>query len=98
MYSEAHYVHGDLSAYNILWWNNKPWIIDVPQGEVVNKWSDMNKVELMLRRDIKNILKYFRSYGIERDPEHILDVFLDTYIPSNLRNYRELRKEGLELL
>ena len=98
MYSEANYVHGDLSGYNILWWNEKPWIIDVPQGEVVNKWSDMNKVELMLRRDIQNVLKYFQSYGIERDPEHILDVFLDTYIPSNLRNYRELRKEGLELL
>jgi RIO kinase 1 len=97
MYSEAHYVHGDLSAYNILWWQDKPWIIDVPQGETVNKWSDMNKVELMLRRDIKNVLKYFKSYGIERDPEHILNVFLDTYIPSNLRNYRELRNEGLEL-
>jgi RIO kinase 1 len=98
MYSKAHYVHGDLSGYNILWWKDKPWIIDVPQGVVVNKWSDMNKIELMLRRDIKNVLKYFKSYGIDRDPEHILDVFLQTYIPSNLRNYRELRKEGLELL
>jgi RIO kinase 1 len=98
MYSEAHYVHGDLSGYNILWWNDKPWIIDVPQGEVVNKWSDMNKIELILRRDIKNVLNYFESYGIERDPEQILDVFLDEYIPSNLRNYRELRKEGIELL
>jgi RIO kinase 1 len=98
MYSKAQYVHGDLSAYNILWWNDKPWIIDVPQGEVVNKWSDMNKVELILRRDIKNVLKYFKGYGIERDVEHILSIFLDAYIPSNLRNYRELRKEGLELL
>ncbi|MHA2222878.1 MAG: RIO1 family regulatory kinase/ATPase domain-containing protein, partial [Candidatus Thorarchaeota archaeon] len=98
MYSEARYVHGDLSGYIILWWQDKPWIIDVPQGEVVNKWSNMNKVELMLRRDIKNVLKYFKTYGIDRDPEHILDVFLETYIPPNLKNYRELRKEGLELL
>jgi len=98
MYSEAHYTHGDLSAYNILWWMDKPWIIDVPQGEPVNKWSDMNKVELFLRRDIMNVLKYFETYGIERDPEHILNVFLDTFIPYNLRNYRELRNEGLELL
>ncbi|MGY5860407.1 MAG: RIO1 family regulatory kinase/ATPase [Candidatus Thorarchaeota archaeon] len=98
MYSKAHYAHGDLSSYNILWWKNHPWIIDVPQSEVVNKWSDMNKIELILRRDIQNVLKYFESYGIERNPEHILDVFLDTYIPSNLRNYRELRKEGMELL
>jgi RIO kinase 1 len=98
MYRDARYTHGDLSAYNILWWKDQPWIIDVPQSETVNKWSDMNKVELFLRRDIKNVLKYFKTYGIERDPEHILNVFLDAYIPSNLRNYRELRNEGLELL
>lgn len=98
MYKDAHYVHGDLSAYNILWWKNKPWIIDVPQSEAVNKWSDMSKVELMLRRDINNVLSYFESYGVERDPEHILNVFLDAYIPDNLKNYRELRNEGIELL
>ena len=98
MYRDANYVHADLSSYNILWWNDHPWIIDVPQGEAVNKWSNMNKVELILRRDIQNVLKYFESYGLERDPELILNVFLDAFIPSNLRNYRELRKEGLELL
>ena len=98
MYRDVNYVHGDLSAYNILWWKEQPWIIDVPQSEPVNKWSDMNKVELILRRDIENVLKYFETYGIERDPEHILTVFLDAYIPDNLRNYRELRKEGIELL
>jgi RIO kinase 1 len=98
MYRDAHYVHGDLSGYNILWWKDQPWIIDVPQSEVVNKWSDMNKIELILRRDIENVLKYFETYGIQRDPEHILNVFLDAYIPDNLRNYRELRKEGVELL
>jgi RIO kinase 1 len=98
MYRDAHYAHGDLSAYNILWWQNHPWIIDVPQTEAVNKWSDMNKIELTLQRDIYNVLKYFESYGIERDPKHILKVFLDAYIPENLRNYRELRREGMELL
>jgi len=98
MYRDAHYTHGDLSHYNILWWKDLPWIIDVPQSEPVNKWSDMNKVELFLMRDIKNVLKYFKSYGINRDPEHILNVFLDAYIPDNLRNYRELRNEGIELL
>ncbi|MFX1483795.1 MAG: RIO1 family regulatory kinase/ATPase [Promethearchaeota archaeon] len=98
MYRDAHYVHGDLSAYNILWWRSKPWIIDVPQSEQVNKWSDMNKVELILRRDIQNILEYFKSYEIDRNPEQILDVFLEAYIPDNLRNYRELRREGIELL
>lgn len=98
MYRDAHYAHGDLSAYNILWWNDHPWIIDVPQTEAVNKWSDMNKIELLLQRDIHNVLNYFESYGIERNSDHILQVFLDAYIPDNLRNYRELRNEGLKLL
>lgn len=98
MYRNANYVHGDLSSYNILWWKENPWIIDTPQSEPVNKWSNMSKIELVLRRDIENVLKYFETYGIERDPEHILNVFLDAYIPDNLRNYRELRKEGIELL
>ena len=98
MYRDAHFVHGDLSAYNILWWKEKPWIIDVPQSERVNKWSDMNKVELILRRDINNVLMYFRTYGIKLDPEHVLNVFLDAYIPDNLKNYRELRQGGIELV
>ncbi|MFW9958241.1 MAG: RIO1 family regulatory kinase/ATPase [Candidatus Odinarchaeota archaeon] len=98
MYRDAHYAHGDLSAYNILWWKGYPWIIDVPQTEAVNKWSDMNKIELILQRDIYNVLKYFESYGIERDPEYILKIFLDAYIPDNLRNYKELEREGMELL
>ena len=58
----------------------------------------MNKIELILKRDIFNVLKYFESYGIERDPEHILDVFFDAYIPPNHRHFRELQKEGMELL
>lgn len=98
MYRDAHYAHGDLSAYNILWWNNQPWIIDVPQTEIVNKHCNMNQIELILERDIRNVLDYFESYGIERDVDQILDAFLDAYIPDNFRNYRELRNEGLELL
>jgi RIO kinase 1 len=98
MYQAAHFAHGDLSAYNILWWKNQPWIIDVPQTESVNKWCDMNRIELILRRDITNVLSYFESYGIQRNPEHILSVFLDAYIPDNLRNYKELRNDVLELL
>ncbi|MGY5874459.1 MAG: RIO1 family regulatory kinase/ATPase [Candidatus Thorarchaeota archaeon] len=98
MYRDAHYVHGDLSRYNILWWKDRPWIIDVPQAYEVGPWSDMPKVEAFLRRDIKNVLKYFESYGIHRDAEVILEIFLSEYTPKNLRHYRELMREGGELV
>ncbi|MFX0107356.1 MAG: RIO1 family regulatory kinase/ATPase [Candidatus Hodarchaeota archaeon] len=98
MYSKAQYVHGDLSQYNILWWQDLPWIIDVPQAYKVDKWCDMVKAEKLLHRDIKNVLSYFESYGIYRDPGFILNVFLDEYIPENQRNYRELVSEGRQLL
>ncbi len=97
MYSKVNYTHGDLSAYNILWWKERPWIIDIPQGDRVNKWAKMKKVELILRRDIANVLNYFEQYDIYKDEEHILKVFLDEYIPDNQRYYRELDIGG-ELL
>ena len=98
MYKDAHYVHGDLSRYNILWWNNYPWIIDVPQAYEVGPWSDMQMVEALLRRDIQNVLGYFESYGVYRDVDHIFDVFLSEYIPANKKHYREMMRQGGELL
>ncbi len=90
MYSKVHYVHGDLSGYNILWWDNKPWIIDVPQAVRIGAWTDMNAASSLLRRDIVNLLSYFkRYYNIRRDPDHILGVFLSEYVPDNLRNFEE---------
>ena len=32
MLTEAKYVHGDLSPYNVLWLDEEPWIIDVAQA------------------------------------------------------------------
>jgi RIO kinase 1 len=94
MYRDVHYVHGDLSKYNILWWQSRPWIIDVPQAYEVSVHCDMMKAESLLRRDIKNVLDHFESYGIYRDVEQITGVFLNQYIPYNLRNYRELVPGG----
>jgi RIO kinase 1 len=89
MYRDVNYVHGDLSAYNILWWRDTPWFIDMPQASCVNPWSDMKQVETLLRRDITNLLSYFKKYDICRDLDYIVQVFLSEYIPDNLRNYAE---------
>ena len=89
MYRDVNYVHGDLSAYNILWCDEKPWIIDMPQAYKVGPWTDMKHTESLLRRDIANVLTYFKKYGISRNLDGIVDVFLSEYIPANLKNYNE---------
>lgn len=60
-------VHADLSEYNILWWNSKPYIIDFPQSIDIRLYPDPKEV---LDRDIKNVVKYFSKY-IDIDPQRL---------------------------
>jgi serine/threonine-protein kinase RIO1 len=49
-------VHADLSSYNILWWENKPWVIDFPQAADIRhnpNWQELYD------RDLRNIRSYF---------------------------------------
>ncbi|MHA1960249.1 MAG: RIO1 family regulatory kinase/ATPase domain-containing protein [Candidatus Thorarchaeota archaeon] len=97
MYRDVQYVHGDLSAYNILWWHGHPWIIDVPQAYRVGPWADMNVVKNLLRRDIWNVLSFFKKHGVTRDADEVLRVFLGAYVPRNLRHFEEtipFKREG----
>jgi RIO kinase 1 len=59
-------VHGDLSPYNILYWNGSITIIDFPQA--VDPRFNRNALTL-LQRDLKNVCQYFAKYGIRTDPE-----------------------------
>jgi len=87
MYTQVHYVHGDLSKYNILWWQERPWIIDVPQGYKVDTHCDMDMAVFLLGRDIMNVLSYFETYGIYRDPEVTMRRFIGAYTPKNIESY-----------
>lgn len=48
-------VHGDLSAYNILWWDDKPWIIDFPQAVDIRHNPNWQQ---FYERDMQNIQSY----------------------------------------
>lgn len=61
MVNKAELVHGDLSEYNIMVWEEKCYIIDVSQAIDI---SHPNAFEL-LRRDVENINSFFKSKGIE---------------------------------
>ncbi len=58
---DCHLVHGDLSAYNVLWWDDRPWIIDVPQS--LNLHTHRGGYEY-LQRDVSNLERYFVRYGL----------------------------------
>jgi len=55
-------VHGDLSPYNMLLWNDRLVIIDLPQV-VHARWND--EAFNVLKRDIENILQFFGRRGVK---------------------------------
>lgn len=61
-------VHADLSEYNIMVWEGPPYIIDWGQAVALGH----KKAEQYLERDVRNMLKYFSSFGVKKDPEAIL--------------------------
>jgi RIO kinase 1 len=82
---DNHHVHGDLSAYNILYWNGRLTLIDFPQ--MVEARHNPYAFEL-LQRDITRVCEYFAKYGIESDP---LKLTLDLWEPymGNAGNWQE---------
>ncbi|MHA1593603.1 MAG: serine protein kinase RIO [Candidatus Baldrarchaeia archaeon] len=61
LYQRAHLVHGDLSEYNILYWNDQPYFIDMAQSVLIKH----PMAHHFLLRDLKNILRFFSSRGVE---------------------------------
>jgi RIO kinase 1 len=57
-------IHGDLSAYNILYWNGDITLIDFPQ--VVQPESNPAAWTIFLR-DVTRICQYFAAQGLRRD-------------------------------
>jgi RIO kinase 1 len=65
-------VHADLSAFNILIFRKKPYIIDVGQAVLLDHPAAMD----FLRRDIHNIVHYFKKYGIEGNEQTIYEKLM----------------------
>jgi len=69
----AGYAHGDLSAYNALWWEGEVWLIDLPQA--VDIAANPTGLDF-LHRDVLNITAWFARQGLERDPEDLFASLL----------------------
>jgi len=88
-------VHGDLSAYNILYWEGEITIIDFPQ--VVNLHSNP-KARFILQRDIERTCEYFRGQGVRCNPHAIVDRLWSRYVAEIDPEDRAADESRLELL
>jgi RIO kinase 1 len=66
--------HGDLSAYNLLWWDDRLWFIDFPQA--VDIAANPQGLDF-LHTDVTNICGWFERKGVATDPE---EVFADLLV------------------
>jgi RIO kinase 1 len=68
-------VHGDLSAFNVLWWRETPVIIDFSQAvDVVVHPAARD----LLRRDVERTAGYFRRQGVAIDLDAALALVGDS--------------------
>ena len=61
-------VHGDLSAYNILYWQGVITLIDFPQA--IYPRQNRNSYRIF-ERDVVRICQYFASQGLENHPRRL---------------------------
>ena len=69
-------VHADLSAYNILWWEGRVRVIDMPQAVDARFNPHARK---LLERDVRNVAGYFRRYGADPDVEGLVAGLWDDF-------------------
>ena len=67
------FVHGDLSAYNILYWGGDITLIDFPQ--VVSPTGNRSAFTIF-SRDVTRLCEYFSKQGVKNDPRRLaLDLW-----------------------
>ncbi len=69
LYCKANLVHGDLSEYNVLLHRDEPVLIDLSQAVV----KEHPLAQELLRRDVRNICRYFRKFIGEIDEAATLE-------------------------
>jgi serine/threonine-protein kinase RIO1 len=76
--ARAGVVHSDLSAFNLLWYQERPWIIDLSEAIRVDRqgysaWQRLEEAERALTSGLGALRIYFRKYGVEVDVPGVTD-------------------------
>ncbi len=74
-------VHGDLSPYNILYWDEQITVIDLPQ--MVDPRFNPSAFSL-LQRDIENVVKFFEKHGVRASASAIAIDLWKRYMRATL--------------
>lgn len=74
---DNHLIHGDLSAYNILYWDGRITLIDFPQ--MVDARKNPHAYDL-LERDVTRVCDYYGRYGIHTDPQQLTQDMWRAYM------------------
>ncbi|NLG97783.1 MAG: hypothetical protein GX491_10515 [Chloroflexi bacterium] len=61
-------IHGDLSAYNILYWEGEIVLIDFPQA--VSPTENRSAYRIF-ERDVTRVSEYFQRMGVRSNPRHL---------------------------
>jgi RIO kinase 1 len=63
-------IHGDLSAFNVLIWQGRATVIDLPQAVDPRK---NRHARSFLQRDVERICERFERLGVRSNPHRISD-------------------------
>lgn len=77
----CHVVHGDLSAYNMLYSDGRLRVIDLPQA--VDARTNPHAKSL-LARDVANVCRYFAAQGADAKPGAFAEELWDLYLRAEL--------------
>src|SRR5690606_2718160 len=71
--TRAGLVHADLSPFNVLWWQERMWLIDFPQA--VDLFTNPHGFDL-LHHDVVTMCTWFQRQGVTCDPEEVFASLL----------------------
>jgi RIO kinase 1 len=77
----GHRIHGDLSAYNLLAWEGRPYIIDFAQAVDPRQGDDSRT---LLFRDVARVESALRPYGARIDARAVADRMWWSYLQGAL--------------
>ncbi|MEX2293308.1 MAG: RIO1 family regulatory kinase/ATPase [Acidimicrobiales bacterium] len=66
-------VHADLSPFNVLWWEDRMWLIDFPQS--VDLATNPHGFGL-LHHDVTTMCAWFNRHGVDTDAEEVFAELL----------------------